>query len=465
MLATQEMAPDIAPFTYADSCTMLIRDGLRPHLCQLFPKRNFQLLIDPESLHQLISSSRSEILQFIVDLRLLRSPLHIRLLTPEKRDFQEPLFELVDETSSPDAYVPIRLDEGDPRKMLLNNNPSAIRERALCALAIHEKVDGLVTTSRTLIDARYALTSDLINIVALDELADFVEICAHGHDVFWSVSHSSALYQDVYYVLAHHKCHKLANWWDALQKETHTDLAQEQLRSLVLNRYPFILYARDMVRFYRLQRDASRRHGDSHFSFALSYHLNQFYLLLWGMLDQLSLLANFSFDLGLDQIQCGISKTKFLKALAEQRPNLRNFLLMPVVHDWISLMSDFRHTSAHQVIPMPTEVVVDTEDSKKTKEEILKILKSEDSDFEMFRESSLSAEGKAWFEEQAVSQWRDSKRERLADHMVYLKNKQGHYFRSPVVSIDHDLSMITGIMDAFLVGIFLKQKAKGPAVS
>ena len=49
--------------------------------------------------------------------------------------------------------------------------------------------------------------------------------------------------------------------------------------------------------------------------------------------------------------------------------------------------------------------------------------------------------------------------------MVYLKNKQGHYFRSPVVSIDHDLSMITGIMDAFLVGIFLKQKAKGPAVS
>lgn len=48
--------------------------------------------------------------------------------------------------------------------------------------------------------------------VALDELADFVEICAHGHDVFWSVPHSSTLHQDVYYVLAHHKCHKLANW-------------------------------------------------------------------------------------------------------------------------------------------------------------------------------------------------------------------------------------------------------------
>lgn len=92
-------------------------------------------------------------------------------------------------------------------------------------------------------------------------------------------------------------------------------------------------------------------------------------------------------------------------------------------------------------------------------------MKSEDSDFEMFRKSSLSAEGKAWFKEQAVPQWRDSKRERLADHTVYLKNKQGHYFRSPVVCIDHDLSMLTGIMDTFLVGIFLKQKAKEPEVS
>ncbi|OQW32622.1 MAG: hypothetical protein A4E19_04465 [Nitrospira sp. SG-bin1] len=313
-----------------------------------------------------------------------------------------------------------------------------------------------------MLEARYALASDLINIIPLYELADFVEICAHGHNVFWSVSHSSSLYQDVYYILAHHKCHRLADWWSSLQKDTFSDQAQEQLRTLVLNRYPFILYARDMVRFYRLQRDASRRHGDSHFGFGLTYHLNQFYLLLWGMLDQLSLLANLIFNLGLDPFDCGIRRPKFLKALKEQKSSLYKFLLIPIVHDWIGLMSDFRHTAAHQVIPMPTEVVIDTEDSKRSKEEILNILKIEDPDFDVFRESSLSAEGKAWLEEQAVSQWRDSKRERLADHMVYLKNKQGHYFRSPVVSIDHDLTLLTGIMDAFLVCMFQKDEAMRP---
>lgn len=438
---------------------MLIRDGLRPHLWQLYPKRDFRLLIDPTCLNLLSTSNQSEILQFIVDLRLLSPSIHIQLLTPEKLGLQEPLFEVVSENLPSYAYMPARLDEGDPRKELLNDSPSAIREKALCALAIHEKVDGLVTISGTLLDARYALANDLINIVPLDELADFVEVCAHGHNVFWSVSHSSSLYQDVYYILAHHKCQRLVRWWGTGEKEGLTEEGRQQLRSLLLNRYPFILYARDMVKFYRLQRDDSRRHGDSQFGFGLSYHLNQFYLLLWGMLDQLSLLANHSLSLGLDQKQCGVNRPKFLKALEEQRPNLRKFLLMPVVHDWIGIMSDFRHAAAHEVIPMPTELVVDTEDSKKTKEEILKILEAEDPDIEIFRKSTLTAEGKAWFEEHTVSQWRDSKRERLADHMVYLKNKQGHYFRSPVVSIDHDLTMLTGIMDAFLVCMFQKHKA------
>jgi hypothetical protein len=261
-------------------------------------------------------------------------------------------------------------------------------------------------------------------------------------------------------LFAHHKSHRLLNWWSALQKESLSDVSQEQLRSIVSNRYPFILFARDMVRFYRIQRDASRRYGDSHFSFALTYHLNQFYLLLWGMLDQLSLLANYSLSFGLDHRKCGINRPEFLNELAGQRPNLMKFISIPVVHDWIGLMSDFRHAAAHQVIPIPTELVFDTEDSMKSKEEILKLLEKENPDIEMVSKSSLGAEGKAWLEEYAVSEWRDSKRERLADHMVHLKNKQGHYLRSPVASIDHDLSMLTGIMDAFLVCVFLTHRVK-----
>jgi hypothetical protein len=437
---------------------MLIRDGLRPQLWNLFPKRDFRLLIDPNCLSLFSSPEQSAILQFIVDLNALNPPIHVQLLTPEKPHTEEPLFEVLTECISSDMYLPVRFDVDDPRRRLLEDEPSTKHDRALCALAIREKVDGVVTASAVLLAARYALTQDLINIIAIDELADFVEVCAHGHNVFWSVAHSSALNQDVYYVLAHHKGKRLSNWWSALSKESITVESQEQLRSLILNRYPFILFARDMVRFYRLQRDDSRRNEDPYYSFGLTYHLNQFYILLWGTLDQLSLLANLIFDLGLDPFDCGIRRPKFVRALEIQISALYTFLKMPVVHDWISLMSDFRHAAAHQVIPMPTEIVIDTEDSKKPKDEILKILREEDPDFEMYRQSSLNPEGKAWFEDFAVSQWRDSKRERLADHMVYLKNKQGHYFRSPVVSLDHDLAMLTGIMDAFLVRMFQKRK-------
>jgi len=80
-------------------------------------------------------------------------------------------------------------------------------------LAIQTKADGVVTSDHGLLDARYPLLHDRINLVPMDELEDFVEICAHGHNVFWSASYSSAIYQDVYYVFAHPKCCKLATWW------------------------------------------------------------------------------------------------------------------------------------------------------------------------------------------------------------------------------------------------------------
>lgn len=433
---------------------MLIRDGLRSQLWQLIPKRNFHLLLDPECLGQLKSPHYSEILQLVIDLRLFNPAINIQLMTSDKQAFEEPLFEICSEVFPAEAYVPNRLDKDDPRNGLLEISLAALNKRTLCALAVGLKVDGLVTTSATLIGARYALSKDLINIIPLDELADFVEVCAHGHNVFVSASHSSSLYQDVYYILAHHKGKRLATWWGAGVKAGLSEEGQQQLRSLVLNRYPFVLYARDMVKFYRLLGDDSRRHGDSQFGFGLSYHLNQFYFLLWGMLDQLSLLANHSFGLGLSQIQCGISRPNFLTALAKRSPNLRRFFLMPTVENWIGLMSDFRHSAAHQVIPMPTEVVVDTEDSKKTREEILNLLELEDPDFGLYRESSMGDEGKKWFEEQAVSRWRHSKMERLADHMIYIKKGEGSYLRSPVVNIDYDLSMLTGVMDAFLVAMF-----------
>ena len=207
------------------------------------------------------------------------------------------------------------------------------------------------------------------------------------------------------------------------------------------------------MKFSRLQKDHYKRQGDNRFGFSISYHVNQFYFLLWGMLDQLTLISNEVLQLGLSERRCGIASKDYLKKLEEQKSNLRRFLSMPSIVAWIDLMSDFRHSVAHQVIPMPTEIVIDTEDSKKPKEEIVKILESDE--YWSFLSQIPNEDMKSILMDQAVFQWRNENRRSVADHMVLLKNKkQEYYYWSPVISVDHDLAMLTGIMDAFLVGLF-----------
>ena len=376
-----------------------------------------------------------------------------QILVNEKNGLPEPFEEGHLGGTELIEYSPANPLDDDPRAKLMEDTDLADRQRKLCALAIQTSSDGVVTSDQGLLDARYPLLHDQINLVPIDELKDFVEICAHGHNVFWSASYSDAIYQDVYYILAHPKCHKLATWWREIQNRVSSPWVIEQLRSLIMNRYQFILYARDMVKFGRLQKDHYKRQGDDRFGFSISYHVNQFYFLLWGMLDQLTVLSNEVLQLGLTERNCGIANKDYLKALKKKKANLRQFLSMPSVVEWIDLMSNFRHAVAHQVIPMPTEIVVDTEESKKPKEEIVKILETDDY-WSVLTQIPNDAV-KSILTDQAVSEWRHEKRKRVADHMVQLKNKdQKYYFWSPVTSVDHNLAMLTGIMDAFLVGLF-----------
>jgi len=448
---------------------VLTRFGLRPHLMQAFPKRQFQLLIDSDCVHEL-ASRHNMALQFIIDLALLDPAIQINLLTPDKRGLEGQWLELIPAAEHSGLFAPANLTEQDPRKRLFAEGANLERARNLCALGTKLKVDGVVTTSPSLIEdeVRYALYQhDRINVVPLDQLADVFEVCAHGHDVYWSVSYEGALTHDVYYTLAHHKCQRLAKWWGQVHPTIESEETQKQLRSLVLNRYPFILYARDMVRFFQLQRDHFARFEKDRFSFPLSYHVNAFYLPLWGMLDQLCLIANHVLALGLDKMACGISRKSFFKALGKSKPSLVHFLRTPIVDDWIDTMSDFRHLVAHQVIPMPTKIVVETEESKKPREEILKIIEAEDPDAASLlkfaedprlQQSANNPDLKTAIEDQMVFLWRAEKVRLIADHMVLLEGKRGHYWRSPVVSVDHDLATLTAIMDAFLVAMFSKPR-------
>ncbi len=299
---------------------MLMRQGLRVHLMQAPAKRTFHLLIDPECLPDLMSKSYSNVLQLILDLRLIEPAVNFILLAPDEGASREPLCTVIHESVDPVAFSPANVFENDPRNRLLDSDEKGVRLRALCGLCVQHKVDGIVTTSAQLIDARYPLYQhDVIRIVPLNEFADFVEVCAHGHGIFWSASYQAALTQDTYYTLAHHKGARVARWFPLYQPRDPSVNVREDLRSLLLNRYPFILYARDMVLFFQMQKDSSTRNGRiQNFNVPLSYHMNCFYLLLWGMLEHLCLVANSVFQLGLSPKAC----TRIATAPLRQWPSL-----------------------------------------------------------------------------------------------------------------------------------------------
>jgi hypothetical protein len=432
----------------------LIREGLRPNVIHSLESRRFKILLDPACVDDLTSNIYSDILQLIIDLSLLDPPLRFDLLVTNPPFPDDPLFNQVDEPIDNVDFSPANISPDDHRRRLLDNTEEAVRLRRLCAKAVVLKVNAILTHEPALILSRDALYQhDFIRIIPLGEFADFVEICAHGHGIFWSTSHTDALTQDVYYTLAHPKGAKLAWWFHSFKPDALSAEVREELRSIVLNRYPFLLYGRDMVRFFQIQRD-SKHQGLEDFSVPLSYHVNAFYILLWGMLDHLCLLANIRFNLGVKARLCGIRSGTFLDALKKNRPNIYKFISLVPISQWIDLMADFRHAAAHKVIPIPTKLVAETEDFRKTDGEILEILKDQNPrQFAVFEET-MSPEVRKALEDLYLFTWRRGAVKHVADHVVFIRGKQESYWRSPVLSIDYDLSTLTGIMDGFLVALF-----------
>lgn len=455
---------------------MLYRQGIRNHLASTLPARRFSFVVDPRCLPSFQQAPYESALQLIIDLKLISSPVEILLLFPDYladpptqtlAESLSPIVSRIGEPADLSPYIPNSSIPDEFLQRLLESQEDAVLARKLLALSKSLQADGVITSSKLLIDAQYEIYNyECIRVVPLNEFADLIEVCAHGHSFFWSASnHNLPFNVDVFYVLAHWKNSRLANWFNNNRARIDNDELNDQLRSALLNRYPFILYSRDMVIFYQLQTDHyDRRNSINRFGTPLGYYVNAFYLFLWGMLEQLTLIAKCTYDLKIDERDCGIKNSTFRKALKEKCFPLENFLSKPSVHEWIDAMADMRHTAAHKIIPMPTDVLTHTEESRKSDEEIFAIIKEDDPDSLMLGLSIppeiLSPELSKWVQQQAIFKWRLDKMKVLLSHTVLLKGKRGDYFRSPVGSIDYDLIMLAAIMDAFVVKLFSDYKFK-----
>jgi len=113
-----------------------------------------------------------------------------------------------------------------------------------------------------------------------------------------------------------------------------------------------------MIRFYELQRDYFLRRGERRFHLMLGYYLSNYYMLLWGMLDQLTIIAKYAYNLSIKEKTCGINSNKFWNKLNE--PKLYKFISESKISEWIDIMAEMRHHAAHKGIKVPTELLIET---------------------------------------------------------------------------------------------------------
>jgi hypothetical protein len=401
------------------------------------PTREFVLVVDPDCFQDLLAPLLRPAVSLVGDLMGLNPPVIIHLAFPTflatgaQRDLAEsgyaPLDLFADEagvptvTLSPDLsrWVRGRIERGAEGER---------RGFRLLSLANHLKADGVVITLPSLVEPRYhLLRHHKFRIFLPSEFPDFVEVCARGHGIPCAARSGRMWFPpDLLYPWAHWKCRRLWEWFNKVSRSLSDEAIREPLRSALLNRYPFILHARDMIRFYQVQMDQRRRHDlhDRAFRGLLNYHLTGFFVHVWGMLDALAGIANRRLDLGLRSRRCGIDRDEFLDALGEKRPGLHRFI-KTYRAKWIDILGDVRHPAAHSALLLQQDIVTHTEDSRRTDAEIAAILRREEPDFYQ----GLPPELVPSMEAMRIENWRMNRVKVITHDAIYVEKPDGGYFR------------------------------------
>jgi predicted nucleic acid-binding protein len=426
------------------------------------PSRHFCFIVDPDVSRLTADLSKQGVFKLIHDLRGVSPDIDLRFLLPS---YLSKVDQTALTTHLSDSLIVLEQGNGlqtfIPSERFskkaadkLNTDPNKAHISGLLALAVAIQADGVITSSDMLVDLRWAFrTFERIRIIPPEELGDIIEIIAHGNNLFWSASHPDRILTvDLYYPMTNLKCHEYLDCVADLAKMSTDAVLNEELHNALINRYPFLCYARDLVRFYELQLDHYWRRGlQQRFNFPLGYHVTHFYLMLWGMLDQLTVIAKHACKLKLRTRECGIRKKCFLSAIEKIYPNLKDYLESERISKWISHIADIRHQAAHQTIPLPKEVLQETEESKKDEADIRTELKENFAEmYAYFPAEYIKQEEPIW-----IQNWRISRMKRLANTSVLIRKENGGgYLYDPVVSLDSDLTILTEIIDKHLLILF-----------
>ena len=222
--------------------------------------------------------------------------------------------------------------------------------------------DFLLTSNRMLEKEKDQLSNKFkLFISYYPEIFDKVETFLKGHNIY--ISTALPIYgldASNFYPMTDNRLMKYFQFSAKLSKINCNPEMNEFLRVMFYHRYSFMKYSIDNIKFELLQ--AERLEDDklrfNHY-FILSYHLNSFYLNLWGFLDNLAWVFNYFYNLGFtkkDPTKVTFSNKKYLLALKATAPDVFAILSDKTFKQWLENLTLKRHPAAHREPLMMTSL-------------------------------------------------------------------------------------------------------------
>jgi len=269
-----------------------------------------------------------------------------------------------------------------------------------------------------------------------------IEVFVRGHEIPWSFTNPSwNMPWATFYSLSDEFGRKSYEIYETKFRQIGLDAQTiEIVRSLLLNRVSHICYTRDKLLFYVQQLNYAKRHNweRQSFGFETSYYLCNYYLLLWGAIDQLSRILNNSFGLGITTFsKISITRDDFVAKIISANQDLENLYKDEKFLEWIKQLRRNRHFAAHEgsIILSP----------------ILEKPKSEPSDEELEKEAqatptwalmkrSLSPKMFEWYRASLKQSIKISKYKILVDDAMVIQNGEEKLIFRPLANIEWDFN-------------------------
>lgn len=308
--------------------------------------------------------------------------------------------------------------------------------KIMASTALAEDADCIVTDDKS----KLAFADDLrakvsVTVEDLDSILGSCEVFTRGHEIPWSFKRPiwGCPFGEFYAMTEPNM--PLTNLYDAFLKKANEKKLNPEIteyaRSIALPRMTNLCYARDKLLFYDQQRRSTKRAElqRQSFWFEAGYHLNHFYILHWGGVDQMCWIINEVFDLGYSLSNrkhwsnVGPTKTPYLDKLKQKSVPLYELVTSKDFLKWFKTLRGARHFAAHNGTVMPT-TLLKKPDQELTEEELEEAVQSDRSFQDM---QSWTAAGQfptqmlEWFKEQLRYKKRVEQYSVVSDDVLEIK--------------------------------------------